>query len=132
MEKSNAPQQGQKEVLVVEDDHYTNELIRNTLSLAGYGVASVHSGEEALGYLEKKVPDLIILDLLLPQMDGWELCRILRKEGSPTRRVPIIIASVISRYELDQAQGALGTLSFFNKPFQPKDLIGEVERIIRG
>lgn len=128
MQKANNP--SSKEVLVVEDDHYTNELISSTLKMAGFSVVSVFTGEQAIEAVKKHTPDLIVLDLLLPKMDGWDVCRILRKDGAPTRRIPIVIASVVSRFDIDETGAAMGALSFFNKPFEPSDLIKEVERIV--
>ena len=128
MEKTKSP--NLKEILVVEDDRYTNELISSTMKMGGFSVVSVFSGEQAIEAVNKHLPDLIVLDFLLPEMDGWEVCRILRKEGAPTRKIPIVIASVVSRFDIEQAGGSMGTLSFFNKPFEPADLIKEVERIV--
>ena len=119
-----------KKILIVEDDPYTNELMTSALKMADYEVSSVFSGEEAVRTVLSDLPDLIVLDLLMPKMDGWELCRELRKEDSPARRVPIVIASVMSRFGLGGEPGKVpGPISFFNKPFEPADLIKEVERI---
>ena len=120
-----------RKILVVEDDRYTNELISKTLKMTGFEVKSVYSGEDALEEVNKDLPDLIVLDLLLPKMDGWDVCRTLRKEGNPARKVPIVIASVLSKHDVQQTEEAMGILSFFNKPFNPTDLITEINRILR-
>lgn len=117
-------------ILVVEDDKNTNEMISVSLRLGGFEVLSVLSGEEALKSIDQALPDLIILDLLMPGLDGWELCKILRKENKPTRKIPIIIVSAISKYNVANSGMAVGTISFFNKPFRPKDLLVEANKII--
>ena len=106
-----------KKILVVEDDPYTNELMTAALKMADYEVRSVFNGEEAVRTVQSDMPDLIVLDLLLPKMDGWEVCRILRTEDSPARKVPIVIASVMSRFGLGERSLVMGPISFFNKPF---------------
>jgi twitching motility two-component system response regulator PilH len=128
MENQNSKKR--KEILIVEDDHYTNELISSTLKMSGFEVVSVFNGEDAIAAVNERPPDLIVLDLLLPKMDGWEVCRILRKEGAPTRKIPIVIASVVSRFDMEQSEKAMGSLALFNKPFEPTDLIKEVEKMV--
>jgi len=120
----------QKKILVVEDDPYTNELISNILGKQGYKVESVASGEEAVEYTKKNIPDLVVLDLLLPQIDGWQVCSILRKEGTKTSKVPILVTSVLSRFDTVLSDREMAKVSFFSKPFESADLISEVERIL--
>ena len=119
-----------KNILVVEDDRYTNELVTSTLKMAGFQVVSVFTGEAAVEQVAKELPDLIVLDLLLPTMDGWEVFRSLRKAGSPAQIVPVLVASVVARYNFDPADVASGTLSLFNKPFLPNELLAEVQRML--
>jgi DNA-binding response OmpR family regulator len=132
MKEKKAKKEKIKKVLIVEDDRYTNELISETLRVGGFDVYSVFDGEAGVSYARKNYPDLIVLDLLLPGIDGWEVCRLLRQEESETRKIPIIIASVISRYDVQQTDMSMGALSFFNKPFEPNHLVAEVQRILSG
>jgi DNA-binding response OmpR family regulator len=124
--------QRDKKILVVEDDPYTNELISNLLATRGFNVVSVGTGEEAVEYTKQQIPDLVVLDLLLPQIDGWEVCSILRKPGAKTTKVPILVTSVLSRFDTVQSDGDMANISFFSKPFESSDLVNEVERILEG
>ena len=122
----------EKKILVVEDDPYTNELISNLLATRGFSVTSVATGEAAVEHTKENHPDLIILDLLLPQIDGWEVCSILRRPGAKTASIPILITSVLSRFDTILSDKEMAHVSFFGKPFESGDLIAEVERILDG
>jgi len=121
----------EKKILVVEDDPYTNELISNLLSTRGFNMISVTTGEEAIEYVKDNIPDLVILDLLLPRLDGWEICKILHKSGTKTARVPILVVSVLSRFDSVVFGPEMAGVSFFSKPFEAAGLIAEVERIFK-
>src|SRR5438874_1705538 len=97
MENQAVKEYQDKKILVVEDDPYTSELISNVLATRGFNVISVGTGEEAIEYMKDHLPDLVVLDLLLPQIDGWEVCSILRKPGAKTYKIPILVTSVLSR-----------------------------------
>ncbi len=132
METESKSNHQDKKILVVEDDPYTNELISNLLATRGFNVVSVATGEEAVEYTKNQIPDLVILDLLLPQIDGWEVCHILRKPGAKTAQVPILVTSVLSRFDTVQSDQDMANISFFSKPFESVDLIAEVERVLDG
>jgi DNA-binding response OmpR family regulator len=117
-------------VLVIEDDEHTNLLISENLKMAGYRVVSVYDGEEGVKAAFKHTPDLIMLDLMLPRLNGWEVCKQLRQENSAVRGVPIIIVSVLSKEAQPQKQ-SVGPLTLINKPFDVKSLLSEVQRVIR-
>ena len=102
----------------------------NLLATRGFNVVSVATGEEAVEYTKENHPDLVILDLLLPQIDGWEVCSILRKPGAKTADIPILITSVLSRFDTILSDKKMAHVSFFGKPFESGDLIAEVERIL--
>lgn len=120
----------EKKILVVEDDPYINELIFNLLAARGFDVAQAATGEEAVEYVKDKTLDLVILDLLLPRIDGWEVCRVLRKPGAATARVPILIVSILSRFDSVLSDPEMSNVSFFSKPFESADLVAEVERVL--
>lgn len=122
----------EKKILIVEDDPYTNELLTSLLAARGYTVASAATGEEAVEYVKNKTPDLVILDLLLPRLDGWEVCRVIRKPGARTARVPILIVSILSRFDSVFSDPEMSNVSFFSKPFESAGLVAEVERILEG
>ena len=122
----------EKKILVVEDDPHISELIAQLLSTRGYSVASAATGEEAVEYVKSKTPDLVVLDLLLPKLDGWDVCKVLRGRGAKTAKVPILIVSVLSKFDSVIEDPELSNVSFFTKPFESADLVKEVERLLDG
>jgi two-component system alkaline phosphatase synthesis response regulator PhoP len=117
-------------ILVVEDEEDILELLRYNLAKEGYEVTCVTSGEEGLGVAKSKLPDLIVLDLMLPGMDGLEVCRLLRAD-SKTRHIPIVILTARSD-EADIVTGLeLGADDYVTKPFSPRILIARVRAVLR-
>lgn len=119
-----------KKVLVVEDEPDINEVIVHHLSSAGFEVAAVLNGDDALGLLEDHGFDLAILDIILPGMNGWELCRNIR-QSSGNRRLPVIFLSALSS-EADRVKGFdLGCDDYLIKPFSPREMVSRVKAILR-
>jgi len=117
-------------ILVVEDDKDIMEVIAYSLSRAGFHVVSAADGEEALRVLEKEVPELIILDLLLPKIDGKEVCRRI-KQNEKTRNVPVLMLTALGE-EMDRVVGfELGADDYVVKPFSPRELVLRVSAILR-
>lgn len=117
-------------VLIVDDDSDIQRLVGYNFSKAGYQVTAASSGRKALESIQKQTPDLIILDLMLPDIDGVEVCRILRqREGS--RRVPIIMLTARGE-EIDRVIGfELGADDYVSKPFSPRELVLRAKSIFR-
>lgn len=116
-------------ILVVEDEEDIRELCRANLEYEGYEVVEAADGKEALEYLEEKVPDLILLDLMMPEVDGWEvLDRIKKKEE--TADVPVVL--VTARHDLkSQLRGWQEQISdYLTKPFSPTALSAFVQRAL--
>jgi DNA-binding response OmpR family regulator len=112
-------------ILVVEDEETTKSLILYKLSNSGYRVAAVSNGIQALEFLQKKLPDLIILDLMMPLMSGKELLISIR-ENEKSKSIPVIILSA-KTLEKDVLEGlSLGADDFMKKPFSPSELIARV------
>lgn len=118
-----------RRVLVVEDDEYTNLLLCENLRNEGFDVISVPDGEAGVKAAIEQLPDLIMLDIMLPRLDGWEVCRKLREAGMATRGIPIVIVSVLSK-ERPSATESMGPITLFNKPFEVNALLDEVKRVI--
>lgn len=117
----------QKTILVVDDDQEINELIAMSLKREGYRVISVFDGKSSLELAKTNSPDLVILDVLLPGMDGFEICSELRK----TSNVPIMFVSCKDE-DIDKVLGLrLGGDDFISKPFSPIELIARVKAHIR-
>jgi len=117
-------------ILVVDDEEDVLELVRYNLDRSGYRVETASSGEEALAKARRKLPDLVILDLMLPGMDGLEVCKRL-KNNVKTEGLPIIVLTAKGE-ETDVVTGLeLGADDYVTKPFSPKVLIARVRRILR-
>lgn len=115
-----------KTILVVEDDLDLVELLRFNLDNAGFSVAAATDGAEALKKSKALLPDLILLDLMLPELDGFAVCEILRRDER-TARIPIIILTAMSG-ELARVAGiGAGANDFITKPFSPKQLLSRIE-----
>ena len=119
-----------KSVLVVEDEENIRELVSYHLLKDGYQVAGVASGEEALATAEAQPPDLILLDLMLPGVDGLTVCRRLR-DNPRTEAVPIVMLTAKGE-ESDMVGGLnLGANDYVTKPFSPKVLLARVRAVLR-
>jgi two-component system phosphate regulon response regulator PhoB len=117
-------------ILVIEDERQLTDVLRYNLEREGYEVALAHDGHEGLRKAQMQLPDLVILDLMLPGLDGLEVCRELRS-GERTRRVPIIILTAKSE-ETDQIVGfSMGADDYVTKPFSPKVLLQRVKAMLR-
>jgi two-component system phosphate regulon response regulator PhoB len=120
----------QPTVLIVEDESSQRELLAYNLSAEGYGVAKAENGEEALLIVEESTPDLIVLDWMLPNVSGIEVCRQL-KARSVTRNVPIIMLSARSE-EGDRVRGLeTGADDYVTKPYSVVELMARVRSQLR-
>jgi DNA-binding response OmpR family regulator len=117
-------------LLVVEDDHDIAHLLSHSLGRAGFTVAVLHSGAEVLAEVRRALPDLVMLDLMLPGLDGLEICRTLR--GDPrTASVPIIMLTARAE-ESDRIVGLeLGADDYITKPFSPNEVVARVRALLR-
>src|SRR3989454_417495 len=116
-----------KEILVVDDEPRIAEICRDYLQRAGFKVITASSGEDALSLARARRPDLIVLDLRLPGMDGLDVTRAVRKVSN----VPIIMLTARSE-ETDKLIGLeLGADDYLTKPFSPKELVARVRAVLR-
>jgi len=114
-------------ILVVDDEPKVVRLARDYLEKNGFRVITASDGQSALTTARREKPDLIILDLMLPQIDGREVCRILRRESD----VPIIMLTALSE-EIDQVTGLeIGADDYITKPFSPRAMIARVRALLR-
>lgn len=116
-----------RKILVVEDDHNISDLIHMYLVKEGFDVRIAGDGGKAIEEFQKEVPDLILLDIMLPVMDGWAVCAKIRE----TSKVPIIMLTAKSEV-FDRIQGLeMGADDYIVKPFEMKELIARINAVLR-
>ena len=116
-----------KRVLIVEDDLNLSAIVRENLLFEGFDVDAVSDGAQALSCAERFLPDLIVLDIMLPGMNGFDLCGALRRRG----QTPILIVSARSQH-VDKVRGLnLGADDYITKPFELDEFLARVNAILR-
>ncbi|HOO56026.1 MAG TPA: response regulator [bacterium] len=117
-------------VLIVEDDRDTNELVALIMKDAGFETVSALDGREGLDKARDDEPDIIILDLMLPEIDGLEVCRRLSADEK-TKSIPIIILTAKRELSTKLSSFVAGAKRFVTKPFDSNDLLIEINRTLR-
>jgi DNA-binding response OmpR family regulator len=118
---------GDRTILVVDDEPHIVELARLYLTNDGYTVQTARTGTEALARIGSSKPSLVVLDLMLPEIDGWEVCRRIRRESD----LPIIMLTARSD-DVDKIVGLeLGADDYLTKPFNPRELVARVKAVLR-
>ena len=116
-----------RNILVVEDEASIAEVVSLYLKRAGFNVQIASDGRQAMGILERQIPDFVILDLMLPEVDGLSLTRWLRDRSD----VPIIMLTA-RREEIDRISGLeLGADDYVTKPFSPRELVSRIKAVLR-
>jgi two-component system OmpR family response regulator len=114
-------------IMVVDDDQHINQLIKIYLEKEGYKVTSVYDGNQALKAFKDNPPVLVVLDIMLPGMDGWDICREIRKISD----IPIIMLTAKGE-TFDKVLGLeLGADDYMVKPFDPKELMARIKAVLR-
>ena len=117
-------------ILIVEDDRNIVELLTRNFEQAGIDTEAIYDGANALLKAEKTHPDLIVLDLMLPEVDGIEVCRML-KRNPQTQRIPVVMLTAKGE-EVDRIVGLeLGADDYIAKPFSPREVVLRVKAILR-
>lgn len=130
-EAANAAMPKGKSILVVDDSATVRKLIAGKLEKSGHDVYCAADGVEALKQLEKVVPDLILLDITMPRMDGYQVCKVIRSKET-IRDVPVVMISGKDGF-FDKVRGRMaGTTGYITKPFGPETLMKAVENYLRG
>lgn len=118
---------GNKKILIVDDDINICELLRLYLNKEGFDTQVCNDGEEALRLATEGAPDLVLLDIMLPKLDGWQVCRAIRKES----KVPIIMTTAKGE-TFDKILGLeLGADDYITKPFDAKEVVARVKAVLR-
>ena len=117
-------------ILVVEDDAEMNQLQRELLAIHGMDSEPAFSGTEALQLCEHCPPDAILLDLMLPELDGFETCLQLRRQEEDGQRMPIIMLTALDSEDCRQRGFAAGADAYFVKPFDPDEVIRTIHLLL--
>ncbi len=119
-----------KRILIVEDDKHISKLLRYNLEKAGFQCLTAFTGEQALALLDQQPADAIILDIMLPMIDGLEVCRRV-KQDSRFSRIPVMMLTAKGE-EVDRVVGfELGADDYIVKPFSPRELILRIKAVLR-
>jgi len=128
--KTASPTRALGRVLVVEDERDVAELIRYNLGKEGYDVVITASGTDAVKQARETRPDIVLLDIMVPHLNGWEVCRRL-KQDAETRNIPVIMVTGRAE-EGDKVLGfEMGADDYVTKPFSPRELVARVRAVLR-
>jgi two-component system, OmpR family, alkaline phosphatase synthesis response regulator PhoP len=118
-----------KRILVVDDETYIVHILEFTLTMEGYEVLTAADGEEALRRLEQDRPDLVVLDIMMPKVDGYEVLRRIRADEE-FRHLPVILLSAKGR-PIDRETGLeIGADDYIVKPFSPRRLLEKIQDLL--
>jgi two-component system, OmpR family, alkaline phosphatase synthesis response regulator PhoP len=118
-----------KRILVVDDEIYIVHILEFSLTMEGYSVLTASDGEEALRIIEQERPDLVVLDIMMPKLDGYEVCRQLRQDEQ-FRSLPVILLSAKGR-PIDREAGlSAGADDYITKPFSPRKLLEKMRELL--
>ena len=116
-------------ILVVDDEIYIVHILDFSLGMEGYEVITALDGEQALEKLKTEKPDLIVLDIMMPKLDGYEVCKAI-KSSPETRHIPVILLSAKGR-NVDQKLGFdVGADDYITKPFSPRKLVERINQLL--
>ncbi|WP_224240082.1 response regulator transcription factor [Hyalangium gracile] len=114
-------------IMVVDDDPHIREVVRHFLGASGFDVVEAPDGREALRLLERTRADLVVLDVMMPNMDGWQLCQELKRR----RELPILMLTAKGETSQKLKGFELGTDDYLVKPFEPAELVARVKALLK-
>jgi CheY-like chemotaxis protein len=118
-----------KKILVADDQQYMHQLMQHHLARAGYQVVSAWNGREALEKAGKELPQLIIMDVMMLELDGLAALKQL-KQAESTRKIPVIMMTASAQMLTQEEAESSGAAAFFTKPFSPTHLMLEIKRLL--
>ncbi len=118
-------------ILVVDDEVNITQILEFSIGAEGYEVITASNGEEAIDMARREQPDLIILDIMMPKIDGYEACRIL-KANPLTKSIPVVLLTAKGR-DIDKRLGyEVGATDYIVKPFSPNKLVDRIHQLLVG
>lgn len=121
----------QKKILFVDDEPDQVLLIQLRLEASGYEVLTAHDGETGLQLALEQQPDLVIVDLLIPRLDGLEICRRL-KQDPKTARIPVALFTASATRDLDELCKTAGFSAYLRKPYEASELLGVIQKLLNA
>lgn len=115
-------------ILVVDDNHDNTEIVREYLEAKGYPITVAYDGNEALAKFEELRPSLVLLDVMMPGRDGWEVCRIMKQHPELGKSVRVVMVTALGEWEDKQEALHTGADDYVSKPFDLPQLAATVER----
>lgn len=120
-----------KRILVIEDEKQLVELLSFRLEANGYKVETAFDGQGGLEKIRQLKPDLVVLDIMMPKMHGYDVCR-LSKENEATKTIPIIMLTAHTQEKDIEESRRAGADSFVAKPFEPEQLLSEIRKLLKS
>ncbi|TET90420.1 MAG: response regulator transcription factor [Methanomassiliicoccales archaeon] len=119
-----------KKILVVDDEKNIVDLVGMILEAEGFDVSKAMSGPEGISKTQKEKPDLVLLDIMMPEMDGWVVYRKL-KENPKTKNIPVAMLTVKAQtIDKEMALDVIGVEDYITKPFTPEELVERVQKLL--
>ena len=118
-----------KKVLIVDDERLTRAVLQHNVVLAGYDVIVASNGQEAMQKINEVTPDLIVVDLVMPDMNGFEMCRRIRKNEQTVKTPVIVVSALQGKSDIEEAK-ASGADVYLTKPIKPEEFIKQVKKYL--
>jgi len=119
-----------KKVLLVDDDKAVIEQLKLPLTVKGYDIYEAYDGLQALEIIRKEIPNIVVLDILMPKLDGLKLICLFKKDER-YQHIPVIMVSHIAKAQDEQYLKNLGFKKFFSKPFQVEEVISAIDKFVK-
>lgn len=120
-----------KRILIVDDEVQLVEMVKMRLEANGYETLAAYDGQAGLDMAKKERPDLIILDLMMPRMDGYKVCALLKRD-SRYSKIPVLIFTAKAQEEDAKMSEEVGADAYLVKPFEPEALLGKISLLLKG
>jgi CheY-like chemotaxis protein len=120
-----------RKILICDDDPVILRLLQVNLEIEGYEVVAAHNGEEAVQLATQELPDAVVLDIMMPRMDGYEACKAIKRQES-TKHIPVMFLSAKAQQSDIDLGGEYGVSAYLTKPFDPTELLEVIARLTKS